>query len=76
LEQDPHSAPEQSADSPAPFVHAALTPVRKAFKAAYRAFVDAFCIAAECLRAGSNAEFPEGAFPPCAPFVQPQEPTE
>jgi Transposase IS200 like len=74
LEQEPHAAPEESGQSPAPFVHAASVAVRSAFKAAYRAFVDAFKTAATCLRAGSAADFPEGAFPPPAPFVEPRRP--
>jgi hypothetical protein len=44
--------------------------VRTAFKAAYAAFVDAFKLAAAELRAGRKADFPEGAFPPSAPFVK------
>jgi hypothetical protein len=70
LEQDPHGAPVESDNSPAPIVHAACQAVRAAFMAAYGAFVDAFRAAAACLRTGAAADFPEGAFPPPAPFVR------
>jgi REP element-mobilizing transposase RayT len=69
LEQDPLAAPEETARSPAPLVHAASLAVRNAFVATYRAFVDAFKSAAACLRDGYAVDFPEGAFPPPAPFV-------
>jgi REP element-mobilizing transposase RayT len=71
LLQEPHDTPLQSDHSPAPFVHAACGRARAAFKAAYASFVDAFTLAATALRAGQTAEFPEGAFPPSAPFVKP-----
>ena len=71
LQQDPHTAPMQSDNSPAPLVHAACAMVRATFKAAYAAFVDAFTSAATALRAGRTADFPEGSFPPSAPFVKP-----
>jgi REP element-mobilizing transposase RayT len=71
LEQDPHAAPEQSDRSPAPLVHAASVTARVAFRSAYRAFVDAFRIAASCVRTGLAAEFPFGAFPSRPPFVRP-----
>jgi hypothetical protein len=70
LSQDPHEAPEAPDKSPAPLVHAVAGHVRDAFRAAYRAFVDAFTAAARRLREGDrNAEFPENAFPPPMPFV-------
>ena len=70
LEQDPHATPSRTDHSPAPLVHAASAVVRAAFKTAYAAFVDAFRLAAASLRRGINADFPEGAFPPPAPFVR------
>ena len=70
LEQDPHGAPARSDRSPAPLVHAACVEVRRAFRAAYAAFVDAFRAAASALRGGDVANFPIGAFPPPAPFVR------
>jgi len=71
LAQDPHAAPLEPKTSPAPMVHAASPSMCALFKAKYRAFVDAFRTAASCLRAGAVAHFPEGAFPPPAPFVRP-----
>jgi REP element-mobilizing transposase RayT len=75
LRQNPHATPGHSDHSPAPFVHAACGTVRTAFRAAYAAFVDAFALAATALRAGKTAAFPEGAFPPSAPFVRPASTT-
>ena len=72
LEQDPHVSPLETDRSPATIVHAASTAVRSAFLATYRAFVDAFRSASACLRNGQTADFPEGAFPAPAPFVQGQ----
>jgi hypothetical protein len=72
LEQDPHASPTDSQRSPAPLVHAASAVVRRAFRVAYAAFVDAFRFAAACLQSGAKTEFPEGAFPRPAPFVKPQ----
>ena len=72
LAQDPHAAPANTARGPAPLVHAASSAARDAFKATYRAFVDAFRLAAECLRQGNTAQFPLGAFPPPGPFVEGQ----
>jgi hypothetical protein len=74
LEQNPHDAPAERDDSPAPIVHAASLAMRAAFMAVYRAFVDAFRSAAACLRIGEAAEFPDGAFPAPAPFVRPPVP--
>ena len=70
LDQDPHAMPSRTDRSPAPIVHAASATVRAAFKATYAAFVDAFRFAAATLRGGHSADFPEGSFPPPAPFVK------
>ncbi len=68
LAQDPHARPATPKHSPAPLCHASSTPVRSAFRAAYRAFVDAFRHAAEVLRASKPGSplptFPTGSFPP------------
>jgi REP element-mobilizing transposase RayT len=72
LAQDPHSAPEESSHGPAPLVHAASASLRASFRDAYRAFVNAFKTAAECLRANLPAHFPDGSFPPASPFIKPQ----
>jgi hypothetical protein len=71
LAQDPHSKPSSTDRSPAPFVHATEDSTEKAFRAAYRAFVDAF--RAGALRLREHAPelrdlFPLGAFPPRLPF--------
>jgi hypothetical protein len=71
----PHQRPERTKRSPRPFVHAATRAVRKHFREAYRIFSGAYRTAAELLRAGErNVEFPEGSFPPSAPFVPWLEP--
>ena len=70
LGQDPHGRPRRSDWSLAPLVHAATRRARAAFRAGYRAFVDAFRAAAARVREGERAvEFPLYAFPPAAPFV-------
>jgi putative transposase len=71
LAMDPHSLPLESTSSPAPFVHASTPEERKKFRRDYAAFVDAYRIAAACLRRGERADFPVGAFPPPAPFIAP-----
>jgi hypothetical protein len=51
-------------------VHASSLAARRAFRAAYAAFVDAFRWAAARLRRGEQGvEFPQAAFPPPLPFV-------
>jgi len=70
---DPHSRPEEFEPTPAPLVHAATRQARKAFKEAYRLFVEAFREASARLRSGDGDEtvaFPEGSFPPGLPFVK------
>ncbi len=70
LAAHPHDLPAHSDTSPAPFVHASSSLVRRAFKSAYAAFVAAFRAAAGCLRRGDrDVEFPQTAFPPALPFV-------
>jgi REP element-mobilizing transposase RayT len=69
LAESPYRTPEEPDVSPAPFVHAASQQARVVFRAAYAAFVDAFRLAAECLKHGLRANFPPGAFPPNGPFV-------
>ncbi len=70
LSQHPHHRPVSIAKSPAPLVHAATQAARRAFRAIYAAFVDAFREAAERLRRGDRtAVFPAGSFPPALPFV-------
>ncbi len=70
LAQDPHSRPQHSKKSPAPFCHAASREWRRKLREAYREFVAAFRSAAERLKAGDReAPFPVGSFPPALPFV-------
>ena len=72
LAQDPHSKPGSTDRSPAPFVHASDDSTEMEFRAAYRAFVDAF--RAGVLRLRRRAReirdmFPLWAFPPQLPFA-------
>lgn len=71
LAQDPHSKPRSTNKSPGPLVHASSDPVRKAFRALYRRFVDAYRGAAELLRCGElGVMFPLYSFPPPRRFVR------
>ena len=66
--QNPHLEPNRIKKGPAPLVHAAAPAVRRALRAAYFAFLDAYRHAARRLRAGAREiEFPAGAFPPPLP---------
>jgi REP element-mobilizing transposase RayT len=70
LRQYPHDRPQQPERSPAPLVHAALRRTRAAFVAAYRWFEACYRDAAARVRQGQrDVRFPQGAFPPPAPFV-------
>jgi len=71
VRQDPHESPAQSKKGPAPLVHAASREVRRAYREAFRLFTAAYRRAAEALRAGVDAVFPEGCFPPPGPFLRP-----
>jgi hypothetical protein len=71
LAQDPHSKPASTDRSPAPFVHATDDSTEMEFRAAYRAFVDAFRAGALRLRERAREirdMFPLCAFPPQLPF--------
>jgi REP element-mobilizing transposase RayT len=75
LRVDPHQRPENTKRSPRPFVHAASREVRERFREAYRIFSTAYYEAVELLRTGHGTPcFPEGSFPPAAPFVPVLEP--
>ena len=72
--QNPYSRPNRTKKGPAPLVHAATKAAREELRARYRRFVQAFRVAAERLRSGSNraAEllfFPDGSFPPAGRYV-------
>ncbi|HEX7500903.1 MAG TPA: transposase [Polyangia bacterium] len=74
LAQDPHSKPASTDRSPAPFVHATCDSTEMEFRAAYRAFVDAFRAGALRLRDRARElvdMFPLWAFPPPLPFNAP-----
>ena len=70
LEEDPHSKPQHSKKSPAPFCHAVAQTARRELWEAYSRFVEAFRPAAEKLRRRDfTARFPAGSFPPAQPFI-------
>ncbi len=63
--QDPHDAPSSKPRrTPAPRFRAAEPQVRRALEWAYRLFVTAYRQAAEDLREGKPAVFPDGCFAP------------
>ncbi len=69
LSQNPHGMPELSKRSPAPVAHAATIETWLAMKIAYWEFVAAYRSAVEQWKEGPGAVFPEGCFPPRAPFI-------
>ena len=73
LNQNPQHRPKSIKNSPAPKVHAATSAARKAFLQGLRIFLSAYWEASAKFRAGDfTVEFPEGAFRPYGPFVQPR----
>ena len=71
LAQRPTNQPRQSKRSPAPFAHCASKTERQLLWQAYEWFLRAYLDAREKLRTARVSSFPEGAFPPPAPFVNP-----
>lgn len=70
LRQKAHDLPLRPKQSPAPHFHTATREAWAALRAAYRAFLGAFRLAAQRLRAGEReVPFPLGCFPPPLPFV-------
>ena len=67
--QDPLSAPEKSSRRYAPPCHAASRKARSELLRQMSDFTDAFLVAADALRSGVAAHFPEGCFPPGLPYV-------
>jgi hypothetical protein len=68
--QNPHDEPQRSKKSPAPLFHAASKRFRDDLRAAYYAFLAAYRVAAEWLKAGIlPVVSPAGSFPPALPFV-------
>lgn len=72
LKQRPTDRPRQSKRSPAPFAHCASSKERRLLWEAYGWFLGAYLDAKEKLSSAGTSLFPEGAFPPPAPFVAPQ----
>ena len=70
--QQPHTRPNRTKKSPAPLFHTASKKAYLNLREAYSRFVAAFRDAAEKLKAGDRTvAFPDGSFPPAAPFVRP-----
>jgi hypothetical protein len=70
LAQNPFDRPDRSKKSPAPLFRAFRKSVRQEMWEAYALFVAAFREAAERLKNGHpRPGFPDGSFPPGAPFV-------
>ena len=68
--QNVRQRPNRMKRSPAPAFHAATKRARLSLTTIYRCFEIAYRHAAERWRAGDRkASFPEGSFPPSAPFV-------
>jgi REP element-mobilizing transposase RayT len=71
LAQPPHSSPAPQRRSLTPLVHAATHEAWLALKERYRAFVVAYAVARNQLRAGmKEVQFPIGSFPSPMPFVR------
>ena len=71
LRQHPHDAAPPKKRSLIPLVHAASRATWMAFRDAYRAFIAAYAVARNRLRAGVKAvAFPLGSFPSPMPFVR------
>ena len=65
LAMDPTYRPGEAAKSPMPLVHASTRAVRKAWRAAYIAFVEAYRRAVDALRIHrDDCQFPEGCIVP------------
>jgi hypothetical protein len=68
----PHTRPKRIKRSPAPAFHTFTPLFFKMLRQAYSQFLEAYRIAADRLRKGdSEAQFPQGCFPPALPFVPP-----
>ena len=70
MRRSPRERPHEVVTSPRPRFHAFRRKVREELVAAFRAFLAAYRVAAERLRAGeADVVFPENCFPPRRPFV-------
>ena len=75
LRRNPHDKPEDFQASPGPAFHASTVEEYIAMKEARAAIIAAYRAASARLRQGENdVEFPEGTFPPAAPFVDTRGP--
>ena len=73
IAQDPHSKPNSTDRSPAPFGHASNNDAKVMFRVAYCAFVDAYHSGTLRLRASAREirdMFPLWSFPPRLPFTE------
>jgi REP element-mobilizing transposase RayT len=71
LAQSWHAAPRHPKRGQRPLCHATIPALRAAFRQAFRAFVDLFREASNCLREGVSIAFPDWSFPPGRPLVRP-----
>ncbi|MEO8277871.1 MAG: transposase [Thermoanaerobaculia bacterium] len=72
LRQPAHQEANRRRRTPAPLVHAISPDVRRRFREQYRRFFAAFRLAAQKWKSGAAdalTSFPQGCFPPFAPFV-------
>jgi REP element-mobilizing transposase RayT len=68
--QEPHARSNRLERSPAPLIHTTSADTRRAYRSAYRNFLEAFRSAAAAVGRGArDALFPVGSFPPAPPFV-------
>ena len=67
--QDPLDSPEHSKHALAPRALAATAEVYRQMCDRYHALLLQYRLAADSLRAGLKAQFPEGSFPPPSPFI-------
>jgi len=67
--QNPHDHPSHVRRSRAPIAHAFGPEVYNQMRERYRAFVNRYRLASARFRAGLEAQFPEGSFPPAARFM-------
>lgn len=74
MAEDPHASPRQPERRRAPICHTTSVALRRTFRAAYRAFVDAYREAARIVRSKPESyslAYPEGCFPRPRVFRRP-----
>ena len=68
---DPHTKPKQTDKSPAPLCHAGCMEAKKAFRAAFKSFVEAYKGAYQKLfKTQVPTDFPDGGILPTAWCIQ------